>query len=123
MITLSLFLLLIVMLSCAGCAALQQRVGHGPRIVLGAYVEHISHITQHEPVAHWLGVQVSNFGTDAVFGSVTLEGHAKSRPFLTLSEGVSLNGRWRYGRDSGYGAVLGPRELFEARAGWKWSFN
>jgi len=123
MITLSLFLLLIVMLSLSGCAALRQRVGPGPRIVLSAYFEHISHATQHAPLAHWVGVQVSNYGTDAVFGSLTLEGHEKSRPFLTLSEGVSLNGRWRYGRLSGYGAVLGPRELFEARGGWKWSFN
>jgi uncharacterized protein YceK len=116
-------ILLFAALSLAGCAALRQRVKPGPRIVVKAYVEHISHATQHAPLAHWLGLPVSNYGTDAVFGSVTLEGHAQNGPFVTLAEGVSLNGHWRYGGDEGYGALLGPREIFEARAGWKWSFN
>lgn len=109
-------IILCALVSLTGCAAMHA---HGPRVVMSAYAEHISHATQHPPFTR----HPTEYGLEAIFGSVTLEAHSDSGWYMTLAEGLNLNSRWHAGRVVGYGCLLGPREIFEARAGYRWTLN
>ena len=90
----------IAALAITGCATLRPND-------VRLYAEHVSHISQH-------------FGSDPkCYGYQTLNVSAEWRvkgAFLEVAEGYNLNGRSDWGE--GYGALVGPRETFSARAGW-----
>lgn len=109
-----------------------------PKIVLSLYGEHVSHLTQHAPFAS----DPTNYGYNTVNLGITLEEHGMhgGGPFLTLAEGYNLTHGgnswaehistihvqgWTY-TGPGWspvesnGALLGPREVFSARIGWRW---
>ena len=109
-----------------------------PKIVLSLYGEHVSHLTQHQPFARY----PTNYGYNTVNVGITFEEHGThgGGPFLSLNEGYNLtNGGdtwteyistihvhgwtdtgpgWRPLESNG--ALLGPREVFSARFGWRW---
>lgn len=104
-----------------------------PKIVLSAYVEHVSHLTQH------FGSRTTNFGYETINAAITFSEHGTrgGGPFLTLAEGYNFSSRgprlWIQGADiagdpgmnhfwaqKGFGDFLGPREIFSARLGWRW---
>ena len=115
-----------------------------PKIVLSLYGEHVSHLTQHAPFA----AHPTNYGYNTVNLGITFEEHGMhgGGPFLTLAEGYNLTAQadeshytgqqvpicihvmadegcysWPvYSGQRAYGALLGPREVFSARIGWRW---
>ena len=119
----------------AGCAALGP-----PQTVVSLYGEHVSHITQHQPFTS----DPTDYGYNTVNLAVTVETR-KSGPFLTLADGYNLTrgGNYRFSNVTAcpapsvsscqifsrphsfqeFGALAGPREVFSARAGWRWVFR
>lgn len=115
-----------------------------PKIVLSLYGEHVSHLTQHQPFARY----PTNYGYNTVNVGITFEEHGTrgAGPFLTLAEGYNLTAQssefhytgqqvpicihvmadegcysWPvYSGQQAYGGLLGPREVFSARIGWRW---
>lgn len=69
--------------------------------------EHVSHASQH------FGSDPTDYG----FNMVAVEAHWESEGwFADLDEGLNLNSKSDGGH--GYGALVGPREVFTARAGY-----
>ncbi len=104
-----------------------------PKIVLSAYCEHVSHLTQH------FGSRRTNFGYETINASITFSEHGTRGvgPFLTLAEGYNFSsggsrlwiegagisgdpGMNHFWAQKGFGDFLGPREIFSARLGWRW---
>lgn len=67
--------------------------------------EHQSHLTQHEPFTD----QPTEYGSEIIEG-VAGWGKSSGGPFAELSEGYAV----------GPNAILGPREIFQGRAGYRW---
>jgi hypothetical protein len=92
--------LVLVVAAMSGCALQPTSVR--------LYAEHVSHATQHVPIA--------DISTQYGYNTVDLELHWQRGPgFLDLAEGYNLNGK-----DCPlpcYGALEGPREVFHARIG------
>lgn len=92
----------IALVALAGCASVTPTS-------VRVYAEHVSHITQHEPFTD----RPEAYG----YQSLNVEAHWQHGPaFLDIGEGYNLN-RVIPGAAQGYGALLGPREIFHARAG------
>lgn len=84
-----------------GCAALPNSVA--PEFT------HISHASQH------FGANHTNYGAN--IANVTAEWDFGKHAYLTLSEGIDLD---RHYRDiNSYGDIIGPREQFTAKVGYK----
>jgi hypothetical protein len=95
--------LLLVIAMCS-CATLEPNS-------IRLYGEHVSHATQH----------LQNDPTDYGYNTVNLELHYKVRGvFLDLSEGINLNAKDKNVPWAEYGALDGPREVFQARFGYEW---
>jgi hypothetical protein len=81
------------------------------------YTEHVSHISQH------FGSDASNFG----YEEIAVEAHYQmGHAFLNISEGYNLSP----GPDGGIkmvgverGALAGPREAFQAQAGYEFALK
>lgn len=91
-----------------GCASLEPNS-------VRVYGEHVSHVSQH------FETQPTNYGYEAI--SVELHYQRKGW-FADIAEGVQLGARDTHvhGADS-YGGMLGPRELFTARAGYEFQLR
>ena len=86
-------------LAVSGCATLSP---DSVRAVAG----HVSHASQH------FGPDRTNYGYD----TAGIEAHwQRGRAFLDVSESVNIDATSCSGH--GYGALWGPREVFQARAG------
>lgn len=96
-------LVIIVLLLLSGCAAMPDSIE--PELV------HVSHATQH------IGSNRTEFG----YNEVAIA--AKWRPTvhftIEMSEGYNVNRQWHSPYGSQYGSLIGPREVFELRAGWE----
>lgn len=89
------------LLPLAGCAVLRRAEPDSASVVL----THVSHITQHPPIAQIFGQQPSNYG----FNTLSLQARWTDGPvWLTVSDGARVF--------SGY--LPGPREVFQAQAGF-----
>lgn len=72
--------------------------------------EHVSHVSQH------FGPDPTNLG----FNAVMLEAHwQQGHAFLDVSEGINISPRLDSVVGPVYGALAGPREIFQAKAGWE----
>ncbi|MGH2519458.1 MAG: hypothetical protein ACRDF8_06635 [Chloroflexota bacterium] len=67
--------------------------------------DHISHVTQH------FGADQTNYGNDAILAGVRVQPTANFS--VTVLDGVTLERGWADGDGSGYGGMLGPREMFQ----------
>ena len=94
-------ILLLALLPLAGCACIRQVAPDSASVV----VTHVSHISQHWPLAGWLDCRTTNYGYQT----------------------ASLQAQWRHGRwwwsvSDGYllpdGWLPGPHEVFAASAGY-----
>lgn len=74
--------------------------------------EHVSHVSQH------FGTDTTNYGFDAI--SVVAHWQI-SHAYLDISEGINVSPEFDGNRVVGpvYGSLAGPRETFQARAGWE----
>ena len=94
-------ILLCALLPLSGCAALHRVEPDSASVVL----THVSHITQHPPIAQIFGQRPSNYG----FNTLSLQARWRRGPlWLTVSDGARVF--------SGY--LPGPREVFSASAGY-----
>ena len=92
-----------------GCASVQHAV---EPTSIRVYAEHVSHLTQHAPIA--------SEPTDFFYNTMNVEAHWQHKGvFLDVAEGVSLQGRDTHVPWQEYGALIGPREVFTARAGYE----
>lgn len=98
----------IASLTLSGCTVLEPNA-------VRIYGEHVSHVSQH------FETQPTNYGYEAI--SVELHYQRKGW-FADIAEGVQLGARDTHvhGADS-YGGMLGPRELFTARAGYEFQLR
>lgn len=93
--------LLLALLPLAGCAALRPLEPDSASVVL----THVSHILQHNPCASWIGYRPTNYG----FQTISMEARWSHGPwYFSIADGYSLPDGW----------LPGPREVFEARAGY-----
>lgn len=91
-----------------GCCLAPDRVG--PEL------EHMSHITQHQPLT-------DRPGHDAVnIIDLAAQWDLGKRGYIQISEGVSLNREQGRYPDEHYGEIYGPREQFSARIGF-WLYD
>lgn len=72
-------------------------------------LDHISHATQHVPFTS----MPTDYGSEIT--ALVATWHIGPRVTFALSEGASLERPWSNPYESGYGALLGPREVFQAR--------
>lgn len=94
-------LILIAAAAASGCAVMPNSVS--PEF------EHISHATQH------FGANHTNYGAN--IANITAEWDVGRHVYVTLAEGIDLD---RHYRDiNSYGNIVGPREEFTARIGYK----
>ncbi len=94
-------LIVLALLPLASCAALHRVEPDSASVVL----THVSHITQHPPIAQIFGQRPSNYG----FNTLSLQARWRRGPlWLTVSDGARVF--------SGY--LPGPREVFQAQAGF-----
>lgn len=94
-------IILCALLPLAGCAALRPIEPDSTSVV----VTHVSHILQHAPCAGWIGVKPSNYG----FQTIGLQARWSHGPwYASVSDSYSLPDGW----------FPGPKEIFEARAGY-----
>jgi len=96
-------LIIFALLSLAGCAAMHRLEPDSAGVV----ITHVSHITQHNPLAAWLGHRPTDYG------------------YQTASLRVSWYNRrhrWRFSMTDGYllprGWLAGPKEVFTASLGY-----
>ena len=95
----------LTLLALAGCASVEPTS-------VRVYAEHVSHLTQHEPFTDAPTAYADNL--------LNVEAHWQHRgAFLDVAEGVSLQGRDTHVPWQEYGALIGPREVFTARAGYE----
>jgi hypothetical protein len=88
------------LLPLAGCAVLRRAEPDSTSVLL----THVSHITQHPPIAQIFGQRPSNYG----FNTLSLQARWRRGPlWLTVSDGARVF--------SGY--LPGPREVFSAAVG------
>jgi hypothetical protein len=87
----------------AGCAALHRIEPDSA----GVELTHVSHISQHAPISHWVGEPTTNFGYQTA--SLAISWYSRSR-------------RWRFSMSDGYllpsGYLPGPHEVFSASVGY-----
>lgn len=95
-------LLVLTVLCVAGCALEPNAVR--------MEAEHVSHISQH------FGTAPTDYGFDAI--SVVAHWQV-SHAYLDVSEGINVSPRFQGVVGPVYGAFAGPRETFQARAGWE----
>ena len=89
------------LLPLAGCAVLRRAEPDSASVV----ITHVSHILQHEPCANWIGDQPTNYG----FQTIGVAARWSHGPwYFSVSDGYSLPDGW----------FPGPKEIFEARAGY-----
>lgn len=94
-------ILLCALLPLAGCAALRPIEPDSASVV----IEHVSHITQHPPLAQLLGQRPSNYG----FDTLGVQARWTDGPvWLTVADGARVFS----------GFLPGPREVFQAQAGF-----
>ena len=90
-------ILLCALLPLAGCAALRTVEPDSA----GVELTHVSHISQHAPISHWVGEPTTNFGYQTA--SVAVSWYSRHR-------------RWRFSMSDGYllpdGWLPGPHEVF-----------
>lgn len=72
-----------------------------------AEFDHISHASQH------FGVDQTNYGAE--IAALVARWQLGPRVSVSLSEGFTFGPRWQSAGDFGYGAILGPREVFQGR--------
>jgi hypothetical protein len=94
-----------IMALLQGCAALPS----------AAVVElgHTSHITQHEPFQS--AATATNYGINVA--SVGLKWQPTAHLSAVVEDGLSLDRH--YPQDHSYGALMGPREVFNARLSYE----
>jgi hypothetical protein len=99
----SLILLLTIPALLSGCAALRPLEPDSAGVVL----THVSHITQHPPLAGWLGRRPTDYGYQTASLQVSW---------------YSQDKRWRFSMSDGYllpaGWLPGPHEVFSASASY-----
>jgi hypothetical protein len=95
------FTLCALLLPLSGCAVLHRVEPDSASVV----IEHVSHITQHPPIAQLLGQKPTNFGFDTAGLQARWAGR---RWWLTIADGARVF--------SGY--LPGPREVFQAQLGY-----
>jgi hypothetical protein len=89
--------------AASGCAAMPNSVS--PEF------EHISHATQH------FGPDRTNYGAN--IANVTAEWDVGKHFYVTLAEGLDLDKTYSiYGKPE-HGEIMGPREEFTGRVGYK----
>lgn len=94
-------IILLAILPLAGCACIRRVVPDSASVVL----THVSHILQHEPCASWIGAPPTNYG----FQTISMEARWSHGPwYFSVADGYSLPDGW----------FPGPKEIFEARAGY-----
>jgi hypothetical protein len=88
---------------------------------VGPEIEHMSHATQHAPLTS----SPTDYGVELL--SVVARWDIPRGFYLELAEGFALErhetfpGYVNRGQTvEGYGELLGPRESFSARFGWRW---
>ena len=85
----------------AGCAALHRIEPDSA----GVELTHVSHISQHAPISHWLGEPTTNFG----YQTASLAARwRRGRWWWSVGDGVQLPG----------GDLSGPHEVFDAQVGY-----
>ncbi len=106
-------LLLVLSVAAAGCSAVQPLL---PNTVAPEF-EHISHVSQHAPMT----ATPTHYGANIL--SVTANWDIGSHVYVTLAEGISLDHcrpeTKYYSTDCG--EIVGPREQFTARIGYKFN--
>lgn len=94
-------ILLLALLPLAGCAALRPVEPDSASVVL----THVSHISQHAPLSHWVGSPTTNYG----YQVASLEARwTHGQWWWSVSDGYLLPGGW----------LPGPREVFSAQVGY-----
>lgn len=84
----------------SGCAAVRPNN-------IRLYAEHVSHVSQH------MGSNPTDYG----YNTINLELHYEHKGvFSDIAEGYNLGAKSDWGL--GYGALVGPREVFSARIGY-----
>lgn len=104
---------LILAASVAGCSTLRAIEPNS----LAPEFEHISHATQHAPFTS----HPTKYGANLV--SLTAEWDVGTHVYVTLAEGISLDRRYRDDNGPMCGEILGPREQFTARIGYKFTLK
>ena len=94
-------IILCALVPLAGCAALRKVEPDSTSVV----ITHVSHISQHFPIAGWLGERCTNFGYQTA--SVDAQWQ-RGRWWWSVGDGIQLPG----------GDLPGPHEVFTASAGY-----
>ena len=100
-------ILALALLALSGCVVLPDTVA--PEF------EHMSHATQHAPLTS----APTNYGSEIL--NVTAEWNFGKHFYLDLSEGVDLDKRWTSTTTPVYGEIVGPREQFTGRLGYRFT--
>jgi hypothetical protein len=98
-------LVLLCVFMCASCALVPNSIS--PEF------EHISHLTQH------FGAIRTNYGAN--IANITAEWDVGKRFYMTLAEGVDLDRRYTVYGQQEHGEIIGPREEFTGRIGYKFT--
>jgi hypothetical protein len=95
-------ILLCALLPLTGCAALHRIEPDSAGVV----VTHVSHITQHNPLAAWLGHRPTNYGYQTA--GVAVSWYSRHRRWrFEMSDGWLLPDGWLPGPHEVFGATLG----------------
>ena len=100
------------LLRCCGAAGLLLLAACQALVpeVVRPEITHVSHISQH------FGSDRTNYGYDALD---VMARWRKGPWVIEASEGVVIEERWNEGPLYGYGAMIGPREIFTAHVGYE----
>ena len=94
-------MLLFALLPLAGCTYLRRVEPNSA----SAVITHVSHISQHPPLAGWLGCRSTNYG----YQTASLAAQwRRGRWWWAVGDGIQLPG----------GDLSGPHEVFTASAGY-----
>ncbi len=94
-------IILCAFLPLAGCAALRRVEPNSASVV----ITHVSHISQHQPIAGWVGEPTTNFG----YQTASLEAQWRRGPWWwSVGDGYLLPDGW----------LPGPHEVFSVSAGY-----
>lgn len=92
----------------SGCAALEPNS-------VRVYAEHVSHVTQH------FGSDPTNYGYDQVAAEVHYQ---RGGMYLNISEGINVDPQLKANIIGPvYGGLAGPRETFQAQAGYEFQLK